>query len=113
MSTTTGLTLTEMREQYDAMKNRLANTRSRADLAAKRLQNTAVRTGAAYLATKYVKTTRAQGQTPFAVFGLTPLQTLAAAGIIVGEFLDGETGEVVSAAGEGMLCAAAAELANS
>lgn len=112
MSTTNGLTMTELREKYEALQGRFASTRSRADRAAKKLQNTAVRTGAAYAVTKWQRSTRASGGTPFSLMGLTPLQTVAALAIVGGEFIDGEAGEVVTAIGEGALCAAASEMAN-
>ena len=108
----TALTITEMREQLEAAQKRLASTRTRADAAAKKLQATAVRTGAAYVAAKYTRSARASGQTPFSIGGLTTLQTFAVMGIIGGELIGGDTGDVLTAAGEGCLCAAAAELAN-
>lgn len=112
MSTTTGMTVTELREHYEALKARSSSMRTKANETAKKIQNTAVRTGGAWLATRYVKNTRTQGGTPFSLFGLTPLQTIAVLGLVGGELLDGEAGEVVGALGEGCLCAAASEMAN-
>lgn len=106
-----GLTLTDAREEIDRLKGRVRSMRSGADAAAKKVQGMAVRVGAAYMAAKYEANARASNAQAFSLFGLTPLQTLAAIGVVAGNVVGGEAGEVLEQAGEGILCAAAADLA--
>lgn len=106
-----GLTISEAREEIERLKGRVSSMRKGADFAARKVQGLAVRAGSAYLAAKYEASARASGAQPFSALGLTPLQTLAAVGIIGGNLVGGETGDVLEQAGEGILCAAAADLA--
>ena len=105
------LTLTEARDEIERLKGRVRSMRTGADFAAKKVQGMAVRVGASYMAAKYEANARASGAQAFSLFGLTPLQTLAAVGVVAGNFVGGEAGEVLEQAGEGILCAAAADLA--
>lgn len=106
-----GLTLSEARDEIERLKGRVRSMRSGADFAAKKIQGMAVRVGAAYLGAKYEASARASGGAAISLFGLSTMQTLAAIGVVGGNLVGGEAGEVLEQAGEGLLCAAAADLA--
>lgn len=104
MSTTTGLSLTELREELDKYKDRLGRVRNIADEKAKRVRSLGIKFGAAFLAGKYESDQQRRGQQTFSLMGLNFTESVAAAGLVVGEFASGEAAELGKDIGESMLC---------